>query len=136
MKMPDETLFVVGGDEVKNRESLDKSSWNFSEEDKERLVAAISSENKEEKRTDPASEVIEDASNAANVVGQGASDAANTVGQGASDAANAVGQGASGTLNAAENSVNEGQGFFGQLLESAKNYNYHGGFIGLTPYTR
>ena len=125
MKMPDETLFVVGGDEVENRESLDKSSWNFSEEDKERLVTAIASKNEEEKRTDAASEVIEDASNAANVVGQGAS-----------DAANAVGQGASGTLNAAENSVNEGQGFFGQLLESAKNYNYHGGFIGLTPYTR
>lgn len=134
MKMPDETLCVVGGGEIVagNQENLDKSEWNFSDKEKARLMDTAE-KNRHIVETAVAG-TLQGASDAANAVGDAAQNGAAAAGDAIGSGANAVGEAASGTVNAAENSANEAKGLFEQLKDNAGNF--HFGFLGFTPYTR
>lgn len=134
MKLPDESLYVVGVGPV-TADSLNSPTLSLTQAEKDRLLAAATAQ----RVKDLPSDVQALAGNAAGTV----SDAANAAGNAASNAASA-GSSVTGQLSDAINQSYSGGGtygsngftdFLGGLFGGSSSGSGEGGFMGLTPFT-
>ena len=117
MKMPDESLWVVGVGPV-NEQNLNNQKWSFTDDEKKKLLAASKAQR--------SSDIPTTLGNAANDLVSKASDLADLL---------------SSSANSNTSSNNTSSGFlsswFDDLgIDTSASGNYQGGFLGITPYTR
>lgn len=117
MKMPDESLYVIGVGPV-NEENLNNPKWTFTSEEKTKLLAAATAQK--------ANDVPSNISSFFSDAGSAASNAVNEATNAATNATNSNSNSNSGTISGWINDL------FGVDIG---NTTYEGGFLGITPYT-
>lgn len=127
IKMPDETLWVVGVGPV-NKENLESPKLQLTEKEKQDLLVAAAAQRVQGIPDD----IADGIENAQNVVGNAVNGAAGAAG----DAANAAGDAASDAGNGLFNLLNSitGGAISGNGVDTGSMWD-NWGFLGITPYT-